>query len=128
MTNVGEDMEKLELSYIDVGNLKGLSYCGKVLQFLKKLNIARHQWLTSIILATQEAEIRRIAVQSQPGQIVHETLSQKYPTQKRVSRVAQVVEQLPTKHVNPIHQNKIKLNTELPYDLAIPLLVYTPKN
>jgi hypothetical protein len=30
----------------------------------------------SVILATQEAEIRRIAVQSQPGQIVHVTLSQ----------------------------------------------------
>jgi hypothetical protein len=34
---------------------------------------------TPIILATQEAEIRRIAVQSQPGQIVCETLSRKYP-------------------------------------------------
>jgi hypothetical protein len=34
-------------------------------------------WLTLVILATQEAEIRRIVVQSQPGQIVHETLSQK---------------------------------------------------
>jgi hypothetical protein len=30
-----------------------------------------------IILATQEVEIRRIAIQSQPRQIVHETLSQK---------------------------------------------------
>jgi hypothetical protein len=30
-----------------------------------------------VILATQEAEIRRIGVQSQPRQIVHETLSQK---------------------------------------------------
>jgi hypothetical protein len=30
-----------------------------------------------VIQATQEAVIRRIAVQSQPGQIVHETLSQK---------------------------------------------------
>jgi hypothetical protein len=28
-----------------------------------------------VILATQEAEIRRTAVQSQPGQIVCETLS-----------------------------------------------------
>jgi hypothetical protein len=31
--------------------------------------------LTPIILAAQEAEIRRIMVQSQPGQIVCETLS-----------------------------------------------------
>jgi hypothetical protein len=38
---------------------------------------ARHQWLTTIILATQEAEIRRIEIQSQPEQIVHKTLSQK---------------------------------------------------
>jgi hypothetical protein len=27
-------------------------------------------------------EIRRITVQSQPGQMIHKTLSQKYPTQK----------------------------------------------
>jgi hypothetical protein len=36
-----------------------------------------------LILATQKAEIRRITVQSQPRQIVHETLSQKYPSQKK---------------------------------------------
>jgi hypothetical protein len=30
-----------------------------------------------VILVTQEAEIRRIEVQRQPGKIVHETLSQK---------------------------------------------------
>jgi hypothetical protein len=35
-----------------------------------------------VILVTQEAEIRRIMVQSQPGQIVHESLSRKYLTQK----------------------------------------------
>jgi hypothetical protein len=35
------------------------------------------RWFTSVTLATQEAEIRRIAVQSQPGQMVHKTLSQK---------------------------------------------------
>jgi hypothetical protein len=35
----------------------------------------KEQWFTPVILATQEAEIRRIMVQGQPGQIVHETLS-----------------------------------------------------
>jgi hypothetical protein len=36
---------------------------------------AGHQCFTPVILATQEAEVRRIAVRSQPGQIVYETLS-----------------------------------------------------
>jgi hypothetical protein len=43
-------------------------------------------------LATQEAEIRRIAVQSQPRQIVPEMLSQKNSSQKRAGRVAQGVD------------------------------------
>jgi hypothetical protein len=47
------------------------------------------QWLTPVIPATQEAEIRRIAIGSQPGQIVLETLSQKNPSQKRAGGVAQ---------------------------------------
>jgi hypothetical protein len=37
-----------------------------------------------VILATQEAEIRRIVVQSQPEQIVHEALSQKTHHKKRL--------------------------------------------
>jgi hypothetical protein len=41
-----------------------------------------HQWLTPVILATQEGEIRRIAVKSQPRQIVLKTLSQKHTSQK----------------------------------------------
>jgi hypothetical protein len=35
------------------------------------------RWLTPILLATQEAEIRKINVGSQPRQIVHENLSGK---------------------------------------------------
>jgi hypothetical protein len=51
--------------------------------FIKKLILARCQWLKPVILATQEAEIRRIAVQSQPRQIVLEILSQKHPSPKK---------------------------------------------
>jgi hypothetical protein len=29
--------------------------------------VAGHQWLTPVVLATQEAEIRKIEIQSQPG-------------------------------------------------------------
>jgi hypothetical protein len=46
---------------------------------------------TPVILAAQEAEIRRIVVQSQPGQIVHEILPQKNPSQKRAGGMAQGV-------------------------------------
>jgi hypothetical protein len=45
----------------------------------------------SVILATQEAEIRRMAVQSQSRHIVHETLSRKNPSQKIAGGVAQAV-------------------------------------
>jgi hypothetical protein len=45
----------------------------------------------NVILAIQEAEIRRITVQSQPGQIVHKTLYQKNPTQNRAGGMAQGV-------------------------------------
>jgi hypothetical protein len=49
-------------------------------------------WLMPVILATEEAGIRRITVQSQLGQIVHKTLSQKYlKHKKRAGGVAQGV-------------------------------------
>jgi hypothetical protein len=40
-----------------------------------QLSGGRRWWLKPIILATQEADIRRTTVQSQPRQIVHETLA-----------------------------------------------------
>jgi hypothetical protein len=55
------------------------------------LNLAGCWWLTPVILATQEAEIRRIEVQNDPSQTVHETISQKNPSQKRAGGVAQGV-------------------------------------
>jgi hypothetical protein len=38
----------------------------------------------SVILATQEADSRRIMVLSQPGQVVHKTLSQKTKHKKEL--------------------------------------------
>jgi hypothetical protein len=49
---------------------------------VKKIFVTRHRWLTPVILATQQAEIRRITVQSQHGQIVLKTLSRKPITKK----------------------------------------------
>jgi hypothetical protein len=43
--------------------------------YIKKRDLDGHWWLMPVILATQQVEIRRITVQSQLGQIVHETLS-----------------------------------------------------
>jgi hypothetical protein len=37
------------------------------------------QWLTPVILVTQEAEIRKITVQNQPGKTVKDSPSQKRP-------------------------------------------------
>jgi hypothetical protein len=65
-----------------------------------------------VILATLEAEIRRITVQSQPVQIVCKTLSQKYSTQKETGRVAQVVKSLPNKHKD-LSSNPTKKKTRL---------------
>jgi hypothetical protein len=42
-------------------------------QYCKKIKRASQSWLTPAILATWEVEIKRMDVQGQPGQIVHET-------------------------------------------------------
>jgi hypothetical protein len=47
--------------------------------------------LPPIILATEEAEIRKIMLKIQHVQIVQETLCQKIPTKKRAGRVAQII-------------------------------------
>jgi hypothetical protein len=44
------------------------------------------QWLTPVILAAQEAEIRRFTVQSQAGQIVRKILA-KNPFAKKIGLV-----------------------------------------
>jgi hypothetical protein len=62
---------------------KFLSNTAKVLDLaVNKKKKARHWWLTPIILATREAEIRRIVVQRQPRQIVPRGPIMKIPKQK----------------------------------------------
>jgi hypothetical protein len=57
--------------------------------YIRNINRAGHQALTPVVLGTQEAEIKRTAVRSQPGQIVYKTLSQKTPHKKRAAGMAQ---------------------------------------
>jgi hypothetical protein len=56
----------------EVNMLRG-RVCG--LDLFESPGFAGHRWLMPGILATQEAEIKKIAVQSHPGQIVHNILS-----------------------------------------------------
>jgi hypothetical protein len=53
---------------------------------------ARRWWLTPVILATQEGEIRRIKVQSHPRQVVPRDPTLKTPSQKRTGGVAEGVD------------------------------------
>jgi hypothetical protein len=68
----------------------GITGTSPELPFNSSEDRARCWWLTPIILATQD-QSRTILVGIQTGQIVHETLSQKNPSQKRAGGVAQGV-------------------------------------
>jgi hypothetical protein len=52
--------------------------CWKSQNIKKKMS--GHQWLTPVILAIQETEIRKTEFQSQSGQIVQKNLSWKNPS------------------------------------------------
>jgi hypothetical protein len=56
-------------------------------KYIKVNKGAKRQWFMPVILATQEAEIRRIMVGGQPRQIVLQTLSQKKPITKNDLKV-----------------------------------------
>jgi hypothetical protein len=58
----------------------------------KKVKTAGLLWLTPVILATQEAEIRKIMVKSQPRPIICKTLSWKTHHKKRMGGVAHGVD------------------------------------
>jgi hypothetical protein len=72
-----------------------ISTCTHILQ---DIHAAGHQWLTPVILATQEAEIRRIMAQSQSqANSSQDTISKIPNTKKRAGRVTHVVDCLPSK-------------------------------
>jgi hypothetical protein len=62
----------------------------KYMQIIK-LNLSWCQWLTPVILATQEAEITRTTLQSQPRQIILRPYLKKTYHKKRIDGVAQDV-------------------------------------
>jgi hypothetical protein len=68
-----------------------------ILQHLETVLQPSTSGLTTVILATEEAESRRVTLQGQPRQKKKKskTPSQKYPTEER-GRMAQVVEHLPS--------------------------------
>jgi hypothetical protein len=64
-----------------------------IIYYISQFCVVKTKCLRSLALvahACKEAEIRRIAVPNQPWQVVHESFSQKYPSQERVDGVAQV--------------------------------------
>jgi hypothetical protein len=65
------------LPYVDNKN-KHNSFCGGLLGFftiITKITGSWNLWFTAVLIVVPEAEVRRIRVGSQPGQIVQETLS-----------------------------------------------------
>jgi hypothetical protein len=71
---------------------------------------ARDQCLMSVILATQEAEIWRVVVRSQPRQIVHKPYLEKNPPQNRAGGMAQDV----GPEFKPQHCKKKKSSRDFP--------------
>jgi hypothetical protein len=83
-----------------------------------------------VILATQEAEIRKIVVGRQPGQIVHERPYLKKPFTK-IGLVEWLKVKAPSSSPSTAKKTKTKTNKqknpELSYDPAIPFLGIYPK-
>jgi hypothetical protein len=63
---------EIEIKIVETYERMSNVFCGE-----RNTKGAGCRWLISMILATQEAEIRRLEVQSQPREIVHELLSGK---------------------------------------------------
>jgi hypothetical protein len=57
---------------------------------VKNFEITEHWWLTPVILATQEGEIRRLMAQSQPRKSLRDPIS-KIPNTKRAGGMSQGV-------------------------------------
>jgi hypothetical protein len=68
---------------LEIGIIRYQNQMKRISKKKKKKTVAGHWWFMFVILATQEAKIRKTAVRSQPRQIVCETLSQRNSSEKR---------------------------------------------
>jgi hypothetical protein len=82
----------------------------------QKAQEAQSWWLMPVFLATQDAEIRSIMVQSQPREILCETLSQK-KSQKKAGGLAQGVGPEFKPQLHQKKKKKTKRNTGSCYEL-----------
>jgi hypothetical protein len=103
-SSAGKDVEEIRTLSIVHGNINWNSHCAR---YLVGLRMPTWSW-ASVADYTREAEIRRVTVQSQPGQIVSETLISKIPNIEKGCGEAQVVERLPSKSSNPNTAKKKK--------------------
>jgi hypothetical protein len=79
------------------------------------------QWFTPVILAIQEAEIRKIICQSQASQIVHKTITWK---KKPFSKLSGVVAQSVGPEFKPQYNNNKKLLLSIKVWVKAGLVVY----
>jgi hypothetical protein len=80
------------------------------------------QWLRPLILATQEAEIRRIVVWSQAGQTVARPYLEKNPSQKREEGAGEVAQGVGPEFKPQYHQKPNKKKVPFLKNWVVPAI------
>jgi hypothetical protein len=85
----------------------------------QKRKLARQQWLTPIILDTQKAEISKVGIRSQPGQIVQRPYLENTHYKKRTGGVAQGIgPEFKAQYCKKKKKRKLRL-AEIPWLISV---------